>query len=84
MQYLIKLDLSNNNIVRLLDFEPHPYNLQEIDFSRNKIEVIDNLSNNRFLKKICLDSKYKNKFYFNKIKIKIKRKKKKKIVFENA
>jgi len=58
MRYLIKLDLSNNNIVNLLDFEPHPYNLQEIDFSRNKIVKIDNLSNQRFLKKVCLDSKF--------------------------
>jgi len=55
MRYLTKLDLSNNNITKLLDFKPHPFNLQEIDFSRNKIEKIDNLSDHRFLKKVCLD-----------------------------
>jgi len=69
MRYLIKLDLSNNNITHLLDFEPHPFNLQEIDFSRNKIEKINNLSSNRFLKKICLESKHFLFFLLNKIHI---------------
>ncbi|KAI9341402.1 P-loop containing nucleoside triphosphate hydrolase protein [Obelidium mucronatum] len=55
MRYLIKLDVSNNKLTEVLDFYPPPFNLQEIDFSRNQITDIADLCEHRFLKTINLD-----------------------------
>ncbi|ORY44358.1 hypothetical protein BCR33DRAFT_716912, partial [Rhizoclosmatium globosum] len=55
MLYLVKLDVSNNKLTEVLDYWPTPFNLQEIDFSRNQIMEIADLSEHRFLKTIKLD-----------------------------
>ncbi|KAI8610611.1 hypothetical protein BC830DRAFT_726444 [Chytriomyces sp. MP71] len=55
MKYLIKLNVSDNKLSEVLDFCPPPFNLQEIDFSRNQIREIRDLSEHRFLKSVHLD-----------------------------
>ncbi|KAJ3067666.1 hypothetical protein HDU98_009131 [Podochytrium sp. JEL0797] len=55
MSYLVKLNVSNNKLSEVLAFDPPPFNLQEIDFSRNQIMEIADLSEHRFLKSVCLD-----------------------------
>ncbi|KAJ1568805.1 hypothetical protein HK405_013616, partial [Cladochytrium tenue] len=55
MRYLARLDVSNNQLTELLGLEPPPHNLQEIDFSRNLISDIPDLSCHPYLKAICLD-----------------------------
>ncbi|KAI9352294.1 hypothetical protein DFJ73DRAFT_830474 [Zopfochytrium polystomum] len=58
MRYLTRLDVSNNCLREVLGFYPPPYNLEEIDFSRNQIKEIPDLSVHRFLKAICLDDNF--------------------------
>ncbi|KAJ3300868.1 hypothetical protein HDU76_005994 [Blyttiomyces sp. JEL0837] len=55
MRYLVRLNVSNNKLQKVVGFEPPPFNLQEIDFSRNQIQEIGDLSAHRFLKAVCLD-----------------------------
>ncbi|KAJ3135377.1 hypothetical protein HK100_002820 [Physocladia obscura] len=56
MRYLVKLNVSNNKLSAILDFYPPPFNLQEINFSRNQISEIRDLSEHRFLQRISLNS----------------------------
>lgn len=55
LRYLVQLDLSNNKLTEVLAFHPPPFNLQEVDLSKNQISAIGDLSMHRFLKKLCLD-----------------------------
>ena len=56
LSYLLTLNVSNNEIERLIDFLP-PYNLKEANFSFNKIEEIGNLTNFHYLQTLELNSK---------------------------
>ncbi|KAH9274433.1 guanylate kinase [Batrachochytrium salamandrivorans] len=55
MRYLVQLDLSSNQLKDVLSFDPPPYNLQQVDLSRNQIVEIGDLSAHRFLKYLNLD-----------------------------
>ena len=57
MRYLVQLDLSSNKLTRALDISPPPFNLQQIDLSRNMISTLNDLSSNRFLANLNLDRK---------------------------
>ncbi|KAJ3412442.1 hypothetical protein HDV05_000746 [Chytridiales sp. JEL 0842] len=52
MRYLVYLNVSNNKLQEVCAFSPAPFNLQEIDFSRNQISVINDLSEHKFLKAV--------------------------------
>ncbi|KAJ3127504.1 hypothetical protein HK098_006282 [Nowakowskiella sp. JEL0407] len=54
-RYLTRIDLSQNNLSETLSFDPPPFNIQEVDLSRNKITRISDLSVHRFLQRLCLD-----------------------------
>ena len=54
IKHLIKLNASNNRIKKMLDFAP-PANLEVIDYSKNEIEVIENVGFNPYIKSLCLD-----------------------------
>ncbi|KAL2916048.1 hypothetical protein HK105_204472 [Polyrhizophydium stewartii] len=55
MRYLVQIDLSNNRLTDVLNFEPPPFNLQQVDLSRNQISAIRDLSVHRFLSHLSLE-----------------------------
>ncbi|KAJ3183127.1 hypothetical protein HDU87_007550 [Geranomyces variabilis] len=55
LRYLVQVDLSNNELTSGLDLDSAPYNLQHVDLSRNRIQEISDMSQHRFLMKLCLD-----------------------------
>ncbi|KAJ3354940.1 Adenylate kinase 2, mitochondrial [Entophlyctis luteolus] len=58
MRYLVKLNVSGNKFTQLLDFHPPPFNLQEVDFSNNRIAEIRDLSEHHFLRAVYLDNNF--------------------------
>ncbi|KAJ2997412.1 hypothetical protein HDV02_005541 [Globomyces sp. JEL0801] len=55
MKYLVQLDVSNNEIEEGLCFQPVPFNIQDVDMSRNRIVNIGDMSSHRFLTRLSLD-----------------------------
>ncbi|KAJ3038829.1 hypothetical protein HK097_003029, partial [Rhizophlyctis rosea] len=55
LRHLVHLDLSNNKLTTAPTFNPAPYNLHEMDLSRNQISQIGDLRDLRFLRKCCFD-----------------------------
>lgn len=55
MRYLVRVDLSNNKLTDVLNIDPVPFNLQELDLSKNQIMQINDLSKHKYLQKLCLD-----------------------------
>ncbi|KAI8925268.1 hypothetical protein BC831DRAFT_415235 [Entophlyctis helioformis] len=55
MRYLVQLDLSSNRLTEVLAFDPPPFDLQQVDLSRNQITMIRDLSEHRFLSSLNLD-----------------------------
>lgn len=55
LKFLVTLDLAGNRLSKLPDFTPPPLNLQEMDLSRNQIMNMGDLSQHRYLRKLCLD-----------------------------
>ncbi|KAJ3031200.1 hypothetical protein HDV00_008483 [Rhizophlyctis rosea] len=58
LRHLVYIDLSNNRLTTTPTFNPAPYNLHEMDLSRNQIANIGDLADLRFLKKCCLDRNF--------------------------
>lgn len=70
LKYLVKVNAKTNKLGKLLDFtyfififilnvEAYfrpPLNLEEVDYSENEIKEIPDLSKNRFLRRLILDS----------------------------
>lgn len=54
LKHLVRLDASNNQIKRMLDFEP-PACLDWVDYSHNYIEKIENVNKNPYMKELYLD-----------------------------
>lgn len=55
MQHLLELDASNNQLSKLLDFEP-PKNLKTVKMSFNVIKEMPDLSVHHYLQVLILDS----------------------------
>jgi Leucine-rich repeat (LRR) protein len=57
LRYLIRVDLSGNKLKDVLNTGEPPFGLQEADLSKNQIMVMSDLSQHRFIQRLCLDGK---------------------------
>lgn len=58
MKYLVQLDVSSNQLTQALELNTIPYNIQDVNLSRNFIQSIQDLSEHRFLTRLALDGRF--------------------------
>lgn len=56
LKYITRLNVSQNNITKLLDMKEIPDTLEDIDFSYNQIKLIPDLSQHKYLRNVNLDN----------------------------